>query len=339
YYTHFVKLIRILHLCLQFNISADEIEEIQLGLAEWVQAYEKLYYQCNLARLPVCTLTIHGLLHIADSIVALGPPWVYWSFPTERFCGSLLPTVRSRRHPFSNIDRHVYDLAILSQLKLLYGLKLDLPARRWKSISGSESFELLCPKAELPIVGDIRRKILAALATRYGCEWTHFRDVVPGSSPQWGKVRKMNGGDLITARGAIRLYPGGRDNSFIRYKLNVDTMAHRRRANPVFVPRIFYGQLLHVFQVHIPHLPQLNILAETIIFAWVQQCKIDSYNTTLNIPYYRQMGTTEIVDLRVIQSAIGRVFDRDNWAIVDRRGVLGNMDYIGEEEDTDDDGK
>jgi hypothetical protein len=72
----------------------------------------RLYYQYNPSRLPVCTLTIHGLLHIADSIAALGPPWVYWAFPTERFCGSLLPAVRSRRYPFSNIDRHVYDLAM-----------------------------------------------------------------------------------------------------------------------------------------------------------------------------------------------------------------------------------
>lgn len=41
YYTHFVKLIRILHLCLQFDISSAELEEIRQGLAEWVQTYEK----------------------------------------------------------------------------------------------------------------------------------------------------------------------------------------------------------------------------------------------------------------------------------------------------------
>jgi hypothetical protein len=41
YYTHFIRLIRLLHLCLQFNISAAELEEIRLGLARWVETYEK----------------------------------------------------------------------------------------------------------------------------------------------------------------------------------------------------------------------------------------------------------------------------------------------------------
>ncbi|KAH7338457.1 hypothetical protein B0J17DRAFT_695263 [Rhizoctonia solani] len=347
YYSHFVKLVRILHLCLQFNITTDELEEIRLGLADWVRAYEKLYYQYNLSRLPVCTLTIHGLLHIADSIAAVGPPWVYWAFPTERFCGSLLPAVRSRRHPFSNIDRHVYDLAVLSQLKLVYNLELDLSRRRQKSISGIEasfiaskykSFDLLCPKSDLLVIGDIRRKVLATLATRFDCDWKNFREVVPRTSPQWGKVRKINGGDLMTAREAIRLHSGERDNSFIRYKLNVDLNARRPRATPLFAPQIFYGHLLRVFQIEIPNLVDLNISAETIVFALIQQCKVIGYDTILKIPYYQQMGATEVVDLRAVQCAIGRVSDRNKWVIGDRRGVLGTVDYVGDEEDEGDDG-
>jgi hypothetical protein len=86
-------------------------------------------------------------------------------------------------------------------------------------------------------------------------------------------------------------------------------------------------------------MPDLHISAETIVFALIQQCTIVSRNTELNIPYYRQMGTTEVVDLCVVQCAVGRIFDRNHWAIIDRRGVLGNMDYVGDEEDTDDDGK
>jgi hypothetical protein len=41
YYAHFVKLVRILHLCLQFDISAAELDQIRFGLADWVQMYEK----------------------------------------------------------------------------------------------------------------------------------------------------------------------------------------------------------------------------------------------------------------------------------------------------------
>jgi hypothetical protein len=116
-------------------------------------------------------------------------------------------------------------------------------------------------------------------------------------------------------------------------------MAHRPRASPVFVPRIYYGQLLRVFQVYIPSMPQLCINAETIVFALIQQCTIVSYSTELNIPYYRQLGTTEVVDLHVLQCAVGQIFDHNQWAIIDRRGVLTNLDYIGDEDETDNDGK
>ena len=41
YFKHFVKLVRLLNLCLQFEISDDEIEEIRKGFIEWVEEYEK----------------------------------------------------------------------------------------------------------------------------------------------------------------------------------------------------------------------------------------------------------------------------------------------------------
>lgn len=42
---------------------------------------------------------IHMLLHIADSIEAQGPLWVYWSFVMERHCGLLGRVLRSRQQP------------------------------------------------------------------------------------------------------------------------------------------------------------------------------------------------------------------------------------------------
>lgn len=40
YYQHFVDLVKLLNLCLQFEISRDEIEIIRSGFAQWVQKYE-----------------------------------------------------------------------------------------------------------------------------------------------------------------------------------------------------------------------------------------------------------------------------------------------------------
>jgi hypothetical protein len=41
YYKHFCSLVRILNLCLQFEISEEDINEIELGIREWVVDYER----------------------------------------------------------------------------------------------------------------------------------------------------------------------------------------------------------------------------------------------------------------------------------------------------------
>jgi len=41
YYKHFCSLIRILNLCLQFEISEEDINEIESGIRQWVVDYER----------------------------------------------------------------------------------------------------------------------------------------------------------------------------------------------------------------------------------------------------------------------------------------------------------
>jgi hypothetical protein len=81
-----------------------------------------MYYQYSPDRLSTCPVTIHALLHIADSIKAAGPMWAYWAFPMERYCGSLKRAVKSRRFPFPSIDRHITEVAQLTQIKMFHRL-------------------------------------------------------------------------------------------------------------------------------------------------------------------------------------------------------------------------
>lgn len=41
YYVHFVELVRLLNICLQFEITRDEVSEVRQGLIKWVQDYER----------------------------------------------------------------------------------------------------------------------------------------------------------------------------------------------------------------------------------------------------------------------------------------------------------
>lgn len=41
YYTHFIRLVHLLNICLQFEITDAEIEEIRTGFVSWVTEYEE----------------------------------------------------------------------------------------------------------------------------------------------------------------------------------------------------------------------------------------------------------------------------------------------------------
>jgi hypothetical protein len=40
YYNHFIQLVKLLHMCLQFQITIEEIKTIQMGFIKWVEDYE-----------------------------------------------------------------------------------------------------------------------------------------------------------------------------------------------------------------------------------------------------------------------------------------------------------
>ncbi|KIJ07979.1 hypothetical protein PAXINDRAFT_158259 [Paxillus involutus ATCC 200175] len=80
YYDHMVSLVRLMKLMVKFQLQADEIDETEEGLIQWVEFY---YYQYDEARLPACTLPIHGLLHVAANIRFCGPVWTSWTFAME----------------------------------------------------------------------------------------------------------------------------------------------------------------------------------------------------------------------------------------------------------------
>ena len=142
YYKHFINLVKLLKLCLAFEIDETMLKEIDEGFKSWVQAYEKLvlfilylllysqlhrlYYRNDPDRLSACPLTIHALLHILGGIHMIGPVWTSWAFPMERHCNLLLPAIKSRRYPYESINSFVTATAQLNQIQLLYNLDKEL---------------------------------------------------------------------------------------------------------------------------------------------------------------------------------------------------------------------
>ena len=84
---------------------------------------ESYYYQYNEKRLSVCTLTIHGLLHICDNIRFCGPVWTTWTFWMECYCGHLQAGLRSHSHPWMNLNNRVLHKAYVEFTDVFYNLE------------------------------------------------------------------------------------------------------------------------------------------------------------------------------------------------------------------------
>ncbi|KIJ63923.1 hypothetical protein HYDPIDRAFT_91839 [Hydnomerulius pinastri MD-312] len=46
YYKHFVKLVRMLRICLQFEISRQDVADLRVGFATWVEDFERFVFPC-----------------------------------------------------------------------------------------------------------------------------------------------------------------------------------------------------------------------------------------------------------------------------------------------------
>jgi hypothetical protein len=143
----------------------------------------------------------------------MGPVWAYWAFPMERFCGAIARSNKSRRYPYSSINRHVLQVAQLSQIKLTYGMteELDLEQRRSNIASGT-SYPAY---SDLVFVSPSRHqcihpKLIDPVATFLGRhtrlpERVVRRALVAREFTSWGKMQRVvrsdtgdiTGGDLI----------------------------------------------------------------------------------------------------------------------------------------------
>lgn len=170
--------------------------------------YSSHYFGNDPDRIAVCTLPLHALLHIADDIAALGPVWCYWAFPMERFCGAIARANKSRRYPYSSINRRVLQVSQLSQIKLMYGLteELNLEARRSALATGTRydgygDLVFVVPSQCKPIQANLVQKVAKAVSDRIRVPEHLIRNALATREfTAWGKMQrivKSDTGDIV----------------------------------------------------------------------------------------------------------------------------------------------
>lgn len=335
YYDHFVQLVELINACMQLELSDEEIDKIEAGMAAWVQRYEKLYYQYKKDRLAVCTLPIHALLHVAQDIRHAGPVWCYWAFPMERFCGALGRSIKNPKHPYVSLAHRVRDVAQLNQLKLVYGLarELDLTDDHEMDVTGQRFEEypdiaLVKPSRELPISESLRGSIASHLATVYDSTAAQMRKFVPRSLRHWARFKIIDG-DSVNASELVPATAETRDATFIRYTLDVDIHRRNRARAPQFERRAFYGRALRFFELQLPaHFPHHD-KQTTLVLAQISCCDISEEGGVL---YYNHNAAqpTEIIDVGQIDCLVARIQDSRRWAIAERPAAAEKVDFASE---------
>ena len=108
-----------------------------------------------------------------------------------------------------------------------------------------------------------------------------------------------------------------------QYQLAIDRYAHQRYWTPEFELQDFFGQILHFIVINIPPSPEHNIEAKSFIYAAIREVRISEPATDhCRINYYQDLGPTVSVDLNQVKCVVGRIRDRDKWAIIDQSGSL-----------------
>jgi hypothetical protein len=97
YLEHWIVLIRAYHICLQWQITADDLEKLRSLLKQLVEDFKCLYIDCDNhpKRLMLYTTNIHGLLHLHEQIKDCGPIFAWDESSTESYMGAIEPMARS----------------------------------------------------------------------------------------------------------------------------------------------------------------------------------------------------------------------------------------------------
>ncbi|KDQ10973.1 hypothetical protein BOTBODRAFT_177668 [Botryobasidium botryosum FD-172 SS1] len=322
---------------MRYELTPKDVRSVRDGFAKWVERFEELYYHSEPARLPVCTINIHSLLHIADTIEQCGPVWAYWCFAVERFCGSLLRTIHSRRFPFASLDKRVKDLAQLDQLKKRYNLSttLDLsPRQRLRDkgihIGGYPEYIFLV-KRTLQLDASqklLRQRIRNHLQMTFEISLDLAASLIPDTLDMYGKMERWEGGNMMHASDVIPVGPNDRDMTWVKYVQLVDQLANHRNQPPFFKKQEFYGQIQKIvtFTVHpSPSFPNINALTH-IVLAVIAPCHIVK-SKKIKFPHYRKLCPFEVVDVHYIEALVGRVKRQgtSDWYIVEREGIFARI--------------
>jgi hypothetical protein len=158
YLEHWIVLIRAYDICLQWQITADDVEKVRSLLKQFVEDFKRLYIDCDNhpKRAMLYTTNIHGLLHLHDQIQDCGPMFAWDESSTESYMGAIEPMARSG----VKIDESAANATFLEEMVKILAYarpQLSLPGKHTLNARAYETeLGYLLPVKETLAVSDLR---------------------------------------------------------------------------------------------------------------------------------------------------------------------------------------
>ncbi|KAN0113386.1 hypothetical protein V8E52_007787 [Russula decolorans] len=217
------------------------------------------------------------------------------------------------------MDQHLIDLSQLRQIKILYNLtdeQLGKPpeyvSSQMKRLEDYPQYELVAPKLVGRLDDSICKVLVNSLATQFYVTPKVTRKFLLEAVEQWGKLCRLEGGDIMHAHDIVSKCMDSRDASFIHHHQNLPEDL---------------GQLQYIVVIPIPKSKELKTKEPQIIcLAVIRQVHtiLPNARRVLPIPHYSQNGALDPADIKSIQCVASHVEDRGKWGLVDRSGPLAH---------------
>ena len=189
-----------------------------------------------------------------------------------------------------------------------------------KQSFGLFSNALRCPEERHSISHQTRSANCAVRQSQSSWRRWSYGWPSPCQTNSWGQP-----GCIFCSSTSCLLSIWANSEHLLQYTQLVDRHARRPRKTPDFELQNFFGQLNRILLIELPSAQRLNLdEPTTVIVALIREVKTTLRNS---IYYFKNFGVEEVVDLNTLQCVVGRVWDRDEWAIIDRSD---NVDIQGD---------
>ncbi|KAJ7739195.1 hypothetical protein B0H16DRAFT_1891140 [Mycena metata] len=231
----------------------------------------------------------------------------------ERFCGSLLPAIKSRQYPWASIDRRILELAQLFQIKAIYSLSATLDLRRRRKVENSGTKLAAYPRCVLvhprelrPLTAPLRRLVSKYLASVYGTTSQQILPLIASPLEHWGKIQWLEGGDMMHASEIGK--HGTRDMTYVKFN------GHYGQLRLLLVVKLEPSEVLRTTTTKI-HL--LAAVAKSIL----------TQKNRLEMPHTKgKFRAVEIIDADDLEFVVGRIPDRGESIFIERVGCMGVLE-------------